>query len=217
MRKKINSGFSILEVLIAIALLAIIASGSVVAVVGSFSSIRLGKEKSLANLLAYEGIEAATSIRNQNWSNLTNGDHGLIKVSSVWTFSSTLDTYNNKFNRVVAVNDVYRDTNGSIIDSGGTLDPDTKKVISTVNWYFTSARQNQVTVTKYLTNWQFSKNQSLTPMPPITTCSDYCLVYAYTSGTCRTNVTQCTNNGEINEPSADAYCVGTNDTCCCRI
>jgi hypothetical protein len=51
-----------------------------------------------------------------------------------------------------------------------------------------------------------------------TNCNALCgWLGPYSPGTCRQNVAQCGNNGEVHEPQGDALCVGgpSADTCCC--
>lgn len=131
-------GQSLVEVIIAVAIFVIIAGSSVVTILGSFLTSRLGEEETQATLLVIEGLEAAQSIRNQDWNDLTDGDHGLLSSGS-WSFSGTSDT-DGKFSRVVNVSSVERDLNGDIVESGGTVDEDTKKVVSSVTWNFTTTR-----------------------------------------------------------------------------
>jgi len=236
---KSQAGLSIIEIIIAIALFVIISASSVGAVLGSFSTSRLGDEQNLANAIAAEGIEAVESIRNQDWFNLTNGSHGLTLSGSTWIFSGASDIDGSgKFTRVITISDISRDLNGDIVTSGGTVDPNTKKVVSTVSWDFTPTRNNSVVAEAYLTNWQLSVNPSggytppsptptptptVTPTPtptptPITTCPQYCVsLTTYSSGSCLKNPAACTSAGATHESGGNVYCTeGINaDTCCC--
>jgi hypothetical protein len=58
-----------------------------------------------------------------------------------------------------------------------------------------------------------------TPTPTPANCAQYCQTHgAYTTGTCRANVTQCTSNGETNLAGGNFLCTGgpSADTCCCH-
>lgn len=153
--KKIRSGQSIVEVIIAISILVIIGSSSIIAVLGSFSTTRLSKEQTRATYLAEEGIEAVKSIKNQGWENLVNGEYGVSSESGKWAFAGNFDV-SGKYTRKVKVSDVYR-INGEISKSEGEIDPDTKKITSSVSWNFSPTRENNVSLIEYLTNWQESK------------------------------------------------------------
>jgi len=214
-----SQGQSVVEVIVAVAIFIIIAGSSVIAILGSLSSTRLAEEETQASLIAVEGLEAVESIRNQDWDNLTNGNYGLSKSGGTWTFSGSSDDPDGtgKFSRIVTINDVERDGNGDIVTSGGTIDEDTKSVTSTITWDFTPTRQNTVTLTSFLTNWQKGSGSGAAGAPSITTCDEYCTSVGYSSGTCRQNTQQCANNDEDYKPAGDQYCTGgaNEDTCCC--
>lgn len=197
-----EKGQSIVEVIISVSILVIIASTAVSAILGSFSSSRLAKEETNAAIIASEGLEAVESIRNQSWDNLVNGAHGLAKTSGNWAFSGASDTdLSGRFTRNIFISDV---------------DANTKEIISTVNWNFTPTRNNSVDMTLYLTNWNLSKASQTIP-EGVTTCSQYCATVGYASGTCRQNIVQCGQNGEVNASAGDTLCTGgpSADACCC--
>jgi len=78
----------------------------------------------------------------------------LSNLSGVWSFLGTSDTDSSgKFTRTLTIADVQRDITNNIVASGGTLDPNTKQVTSSVSWDFTPTRSNTVTSTTLLTNW----------------------------------------------------------------
>ena len=64
-------GFSLLEVILAVALFLILTTGGITLIVQSYNSNRLGAEFATATEFASEGIEAVKSIKNQAYSNLT--------------------------------------------------------------------------------------------------------------------------------------------------
>jgi prepilin-type N-terminal cleavage/methylation domain-containing protein len=211
-------GFSVLEIILAVALFAIIASGAVASMIGSFSATRLAEEQTQAGMLAAEGAEAVQSIRDQSWNNVTNGAHGLTKSSGQWAFNSTSDV-TGKFTRVITILDVFRDAGGTIVTTGGTLDPDTKKVLVVVSWLAGPNRNNGVTINIYVTRWRLGKNIAPpTPTPtagPTATptpanCNAYCLANYSVAGACK-KPNQCTGiqAGKILD------CTGPN-TCCCQ-
>ena len=155
-------GFSILEVILAAAIFMLFATGAAGVIVRGFSTNRLGAEQTIANQFASEGIEAVKSIKNQSYASLVNSaGTGVDRVSNVWAFGGANDTlvHNNSDNytRVIKVEDVQRDALppcGNIVSSGGTLDPDTKKITSTVAWNFNAARPESVVLTTYLSDWR---------------------------------------------------------------
>ncbi len=148
-------GFSLVEVILSAALFMILATGSVAVIVQGLDSNRLGEEQSVAHQYAAEGIEAARSIKNQAFTNLTNSvSTGITRSGGVWVFSGSSNSFDSKYTRVLTIEDVRRDGNGHVVISGGTVDPLSKKVTSTVSWNFGPTRSNSVVLTSYLTDWK---------------------------------------------------------------
>ncbi|MFH1956384.1 MAG: hypothetical protein ABIJ28_01940 [Patescibacteria group bacterium] len=189
---KYNKGQSLVEVLVAIAIF--IGGISLIGflVIDAGIASRQASERTRALSLAKEGLEAARSIRDNNFANLVNGSHGLVLSGNQWTFSGISDPQD-QFNRSVTITEI---------------DSNTKKIVSNVNWQFSSNRPSEVELATYLTNWQ---------QISITSCSEYCQSLVYVGGTCRANPNQCTSNGEIYESGGNIYCPGGggSDTCCC--
>ena len=155
-----NKGFSIIEVILAAAIFVIFSSGAVGVIIQIWQADRLSAEYTVANQFAVEGLEAARSIKNQAYTNLVNSiGTGLIRNgSNVWALNGSNNTLTHSsgdnYVRVLKVEDVQRDVGGNIVASGGTLDPDAKKITSTVSWNFTSVRPESIILTTYLTDWR---------------------------------------------------------------
>ncbi len=210
-KKRNLGGQSVVEVMVAVTLFVLLASTSVAVILGSFASSRSGEDETRAAIMAAEGMDAAESIRNQSWSNLTTGNHGISKLGNVWSFSGASDSQG-KFTRVVAVTQVLRNASGNIVLSAGSVDPDTKRIITQISWVNTVGITSTVELSKYLTNWQTAG--LYTP----TSCNQICVVNGKLSGICRGNLNQCSAAGETYIAGGDIYCTGgaSADTCCCR-
>lgn len=148
-------GLSVIEVIIASALFLIFSGGVVGVVLQGFDANRLGEEETVANQFAAEGIEAARSIKDQAFSNLVNSAGTGITRSgaNVWALSGANNTFG-KYTRVLTIGDVQRDSNGNIVTSGGTVDPLSKKITSTVSWNVSPTRNDSVVLTTYLSDWR---------------------------------------------------------------
>jgi len=111
-----------------------------------------------AAALAEEAIEAVRGMRDEGWTAniapLTSGTTYYPAVSAdKWTLSTTNPgPISNLYTRTVVVEDVGRDGNDDIVASGGTPDPNTKKVTATVSWT-ESTQSKQVVLTTYITNF----------------------------------------------------------------
>lgn len=57
------------------------------------------------------------------------------------------------FTRSVSFSSVSRDGNSDIVTSGGTVDPNTKKVMATVSW-LDRGETREVALLMYITNWK---------------------------------------------------------------
>jgi hypothetical protein len=62
---------------------------------------------------------------------------------------------------------------------------------------------------------------TMTPEPtnalvPNISCASLCSSKGYSSSTCRSSSQQCRRHNEYNLSTGNSYCVGYNDTCCCR-
>ena len=149
---KHENGQLLIELTVAIGIFVIVASVLISLILNSYVAGRLASEITIANFLAEEGLEATRSIRNNNWADITNGDHGLI-ISALgnWQFSGTSEIIDGKFTRIINV---------------GETDPDRKQITSQVTWQFTEARPQEIRLITYLTNWAG-------PVPPYLTQLHY--------------------------------------------
>lgn len=189
------TGFSVVEVLLAGTILALLALATVGAIIAANESVSLNARRTHAVFLAEEGIEAARNIRDSGFANLTGGIHGLVRIGGTWTFNGTSDTAD-EYTRQITVTD--RDLNR-------------KDVTSRVTWQQNPQRTGETLATTILTNWTAA---SVGPA----TCAAFCQIQSFSTGTCRQNVRRCTLSGETNQPLGDALCTGgpSADTCCCR-
>lgn len=162
-----QSGFSVIEVILAATLFVILASAATISIISGLNTNRLGSEVTVANQYNTEGMEAVRSIKNQSYTTLAAkgdaGNTGVVLSGGVWTFSGTGNTLpsDSRFNRVITVTCIQRNASGNIVGniacSNINSDGNTRKVTATTTWNFNSARQNSVVLTEYLTNWRPKK------------------------------------------------------------
>lgn len=142
-----------MEIVVAVAIFALIATNTVEIVLQGLGLNLLSAEETVANQYASEGLEAAKSIRNQSYALLVDvGSTGVVRSSGLWAFGGTNNQFG-KYTRTIAVASVQRDGSGNIVSSGGAVDPNTKKITSTVTWTVRGARQDSVVLSTYLSNW----------------------------------------------------------------
>jgi len=153
--ESLNKGVSLVEVIIATT----IVLGMVLALLGVHTLyIKIGLSTGntvKATYLAEEGLEALRFLRDDSWVDnieplLVDTPYGVALSGNSWEVDSAL-TWVGYFERTVTLSDVYRDVNGDIVTSGGTLDPDARLVTATVAWP-TGAATTTKTISTYLTN-----------------------------------------------------------------
>ncbi len=136
-RAKKQEGFILVEVLVTVALLALFFSGITGAWVSGLQSGRVAGDRTRALFLAEEGLAAVQNLRDADFTNLTNGTHGINDSGSQWAFAGTSDI-TDMFTREVTI---------------ATVDASTKSVTSTVSWEKTDGIVSSVAFISYFTNW----------------------------------------------------------------
>ena len=137
-----RSGFSIVEVILAVAVFVMIISVLTSALMYGEESTMLSGTRARAVFLAEEGLEAARNIRDASFSNITLGVHGLATSGQQWVFSGTSDT-TDIFSRQLTVSDVSSNT---------------KRVTAAVTWQQNPQRTGAVMLATYFTNWLASSS-----------------------------------------------------------
>ena len=155
--KKNNSGFSIVEVVIAIAIALMLFSSIYSIIFFSNQTMHRALRKTEAVQFAQEGIEIVRTIKNVSWTDdiatLTSGTvYYPVLVGDLWTLSTiSQPLINGTFTRTISIYAVNRDANDDIAVVG-TDDPKTKRVVVTVSWVEKSVT-NSVVLETYLTNF----------------------------------------------------------------
>ncbi|MDE2001437.1 MAG: hypothetical protein KGI60_02635 [Patescibacteria group bacterium] len=152
-------GQSLVELLLAFGLTTLFLSALISGLVSS--QIGAGNEANrlLAVGYAREAEEAMRSIREQGWSMIaTNGDyHTVLSAGGQWSLGSSSELVNG-FLREVLIDDAQRDSNGVLVETGGTVDPSTKRVTVQVSWGdgFVNTLKTIYFLTRYLGNTFFT-------------------------------------------------------------
>jgi prepilin-type N-terminal cleavage/methylation domain-containing protein len=138
-----NRGFSLLELVIAIAIFAFGSFAMGAMLIDSSVSTNISIERTEALFYAKEGLEAVRSIRDNDWntvSALTDGNHGITISSSTWNFNNVADTLNTKFTRTIYI-------------SASSTASFLKNVAVTVDWPLQSGKLATTTLNTIVTNW----------------------------------------------------------------
>lgn len=129
-----NHGHSLIELIVAIGLLALLLPALVLALLFSREGRPQQQQRQEALLLLKETLEIARSVRESDWTTFAvNGTYHPAISSNAWTLLNGPETVND-FTRQLIISDVYRNSSGVIVASGGTIDLSTKKITTTVSW-----------------------------------------------------------------------------------
>ena len=142
--RNLEQGQSLIELIIAIALFATVLLGLSLFIFDSYNASRLALDMTKADFLAEEGLEVAKSIRDNKFSDLSAGSHGLLISNSHWIFQGVEEDLASQLNEGKRVIEVENDP----------IDQNIKKITSTITWKFTENRSEEVKLISYLTNWQ---------------------------------------------------------------
>ncbi|HUD44123.1 MAG TPA: type II secretion system protein [Patescibacteria group bacterium] len=176
-------GQTLVELLLVIGLATIILPGLMVGLIASRGGRAQQDQQLQASTQIQQIQEAMRSIRESGWSNIaTDGVYHPVVNGSIWTLASGSATLNG-YTQQVTISDVYRDSNDNIVSTGGTLDPSTKLLTTTVSW--NTPYPSSLKSLMYLTRYLNSASDTDTTVNDFSTGSQ--------SGTIITNV----NGGEV--------------------
>jgi len=156
-----KKGISIIEILVVIAIIITALSSLLGLASFSLGVSTLIKQTNQANNLSQEVMEAVRNFRDgTSWDIdglgklATSTDYYPQATGSPSKWQLVQGTENiDGFTRKVVFEDVMRDSNSNIVESGGTNDPNTKKVTVTVSWE-ERGRDLKLEIFTYLTNWK---------------------------------------------------------------
>lgn len=137
-KTKNNNGFSIAEIVVAVAVIALSIFGFLTVAGVSLKTLRANTNNIQAAFLLEEGVEAVRILRDSGWdANVSplnaETNYYLSFNGTTWEATTTNIFIDNFFERKFIADNVYRDSNDDIAVSG-TLDPSTKKIIVSVSW-----------------------------------------------------------------------------------
>ena len=167
--QKYSRGISIIEILVAIAIIGVAVSALISFATFSLRTASLLKQTTQASFLVQEGLEALKNYRdNTAWNDDDPQDEydglGVVPtetslrfalsgdVPSRWQFLSGTEVLG-IFTRDIVIEFVERDLQDDIVESGGVLDFGTKKATVTVSWEERGGTRELEVVT-YITNWR---------------------------------------------------------------
>lgn len=147
-------GQSLVEMLVVIGLSAIMLPALSLALVSSREGRAQEAERLRGTTLLAETDEAVRTVRQKGWSQFAvNGTYHPVVDGGTWSLVSGAEVTEG-FTRQIVISDVQRNAGGTIVASGGTVDPSTKRVVTTVSWQkpLPSTISNEAYYQRYLSN-----------------------------------------------------------------
>jgi len=157
----VKKGASLIELLVVVAVIVFCLSGLLFQLSFSLKKTVENRHLTQANFLARGAIESVRNFRdNTDWASnglgvfVIGNDYHLqaVGVPKEWQFvggASTTDIFTWK----VQLFGVFRDVNNYVVDSGGVLDTESKKVKATITWV-EMGETKELTLDSILTNWR---------------------------------------------------------------
>lgn len=138
-----KNGQSLVEILIALSVGIIFILGTIIAVQMSLKTGKDSEKVQTSAVLARELMDNIRIFAESSWHNISNlattsankyyintSNSPFTAVSGVENILVSTTTYTRYF----YIDDVYRDSSGNIVSSGGTFDPSTKKITIVYKW-----------------------------------------------------------------------------------
>ncbi|MEI6228438.1 MAG: prepilin-type N-terminal cleavage/methylation domain-containing protein [Candidatus Saccharibacteria bacterium] len=136
--KSSQSGMSLVEVLLAVAIFAVISTGLIGGIIYGQESTAVAGARERAVKIAEEGIEAVKNIRDSNFNAFpADGTYGLTNGTGYWGFNGASDT-TDIFTRSVVLS---------------TVDSRTRDVTVNVTWTQTAQRSGSISLNMHLADW----------------------------------------------------------------
>ena len=157
-KKKIsNSGQSMVEIIVALAIFAFIASALTGLILGSFTLLMRSQEFIKASSWAGEGVEALRAIRVQAWNEFDYSQSGIGISNNQWVFLGEGSQQNKDgFTRTIGFSPVYRDSNNVIVSAsapGAHEDVMTRIFDINVSWETSNGQTQDISREAIISNW----------------------------------------------------------------
>ena len=151
---KNKKGALVVEVVIALGIFVVVVTGVAVLYVNAMNGTAETNKRFQADMLLQQGFEAVRAIRDYSLGDdgyVMTINKGLSKENGYWEFSGDSDIVG-EFTRTIEYENVLRDENCNIVESGGEPDPDTTILTITIDWDQEEEKPRSISATKYFHN-----------------------------------------------------------------
>ncbi|MDD4412352.1 MAG: prepilin-type N-terminal cleavage/methylation domain-containing protein [Patescibacteria group bacterium] len=168
---KIKRAFSLIEVIIAITIFALVAAGLTMLALGGFDGFNSSTKRSEAANFLNEAVVGSQVLAQTDWSSFIYNSSGIEKNGANWVLKGegTSDSLNG-MSRILKIENLCRNELGLYRDcSGSAVDAHAKKITAEVDWTDNFGRDNK------LTKMFIIRDSGLTPAPVcLPVCIDKC-------------------------------------------
>src|SRR6266568_2882979 len=181
-------GQMLVELVMAIGIAAIILPALLTGLVATRQGTPQQQQNLQATEMFKETVNAVEQVKNNSWTTFAvDGTYYPVISGNQWTLASGTATTNG-FTQQVVISDVYRNSSGAIVSSGGTLDPSSKKAVITVSW--TKPYASSLSAPMYftrITNFTYTETKT----------TDFTNGTATGTAIASTSGSQITNDGQV--------------------
>jgi len=149
--KNTQLGQSLVELLVAMGLSAILLPAILTGIMAARGGRAQDVQRIEAVQILKEAQEAVRSIYVRDWTEIENNGTYYPSISTDRWILNPGSTTSAGLTTKVDISDVNRDSNGAIVNTGGTLDPSTKKIVTTVSW--STPFSSSISSTNYFTRF----------------------------------------------------------------
>lgn len=150
-----EKGFGLIEIVITATIIVISFTAFLSFILFSRSATLKAQRNTEAVAQGEEAMEVVRKLKDDNWTTniavLTAGTTYYPKLTgTTWSLTTTNPNSSSYYTPTIVFSSVGRDGSFNILSSGGTNDPNTKKVVATVSW--TDSGLKSVKLTSYIAN-----------------------------------------------------------------
>ncbi|NTW26939.1 MAG: prepilin-type N-terminal cleavage/methylation domain-containing protein [Candidatus Moranbacteria bacterium] len=156
MKKGISQkrGFSVLEVILAVALFSIFSTTAVSFVLESMQVQAQASQFENASLYAEDGLEKIRAVRDVSFDELVDGsEYGLNFNAGKWELKNGSDE-SEIYKRIITIETAKRDGELNIVSEDGADDLNMKKIIVDVSWKNATGENVSTQLVTYLSRWK---------------------------------------------------------------
>ena len=154
--KKKLSGYSLAELVLAIGIFAIISSMLIFLVVDATRTLENTRTRSKATQLTQEIYTSIILVKSQAWYNIARYTNEGLKhmeyISGEYLISDG-ETVQNGLTYSFTIEEVSRDANGAIVQTGGTNDPHTRLISINISWSDRIGKVHSINPKMYVNDW----------------------------------------------------------------